>query len=329
MPNGQTGEPVVITKPKSLFDNKKRITLAIVALSIVTIVTIVFLSYLGLIPLSRFLTKQVIAEVNGEKIYSDELEDVKGLFSYLRAKDPKSPEIKTEALNFVIDRRLLDKEAKKRGLDVSEVVNKRYEASIRQYGNQQKLAETVQTNLSTYKIYLFDQAIREKLALSAVKWSTVDYLSIRYLWNSIPESEEQDFKQIASKKIQDYYQKIKSGLDIREAIKQRCLDSKINFFPFMEHRKIYTTTFNGQTCWEQQIGITVSHNTNPEWGDDWLKEVFKLAKGEISPVITLEKPAVGIYFIVKVLDQGGDNVLSIGQLMDNLRTANSIKIYLK
>lgn len=264
--------------------------------------------------------KDIAVQVDNELVSKMELTNSQGLFSYLLNKDKNDPTIIQTALDFIINRRLLTKEATKRNLlaRAGQIANQRF---------SEKTAATLPVDLTIYKNYLLDQAIREVLIKETAQWRTVDYLSIRYLWHQNPGQEEIALKKTAGSKIQDYYTKIKNGLDIRAAIKERCQDSSINYLPFDQHLRVYTDTFNGNTCREQRINSKVGKDFNPEWGDQWLTQVFKLHKGETSNILTLEEPAVGVYFVVKVLDEGGQDVPSIDSLLKNLRSVSKITIY--
>ena len=327
MPNGQLipePQPIVMVKPKTpYYRSPKFISLGLAA--ILLIFSLVLLNYFGIIHLTS--KKQLIAQVNGEKLYKDQLEQAKGLFATLRSKDRQDPEVAKEALDFLIEQSLLDKEAQKRAIGVSELVNSRFEASISQYGGQKQLEQTFQTDGSTYKAYLTNQAIRQALEPIATKWRVVDYLSIRYLWNEDSQPEEKEYKNTALEKAQQFYQKIQAGLDIREAIKQRCQDPKINYLPFEDHNQIYLKTFNGTDCREQRINFKVSKDTNPDWGDDWLKLVFQLRQGELSPVIDYSRFGVGLFFIIKVLDEGTGDAFSVSDLVNHLKEVSDVKIY--
>lgn len=268
-----------------------------------------------------------VALVGGETVGRAELEKAKGLFSYL---DKKASDqiIGQRALDFVINRRLLEKEAQNRGVldKAKETANKRYYAFLAQNTNVQTLVTAAKTDSNTLKSYFLNQAIEEELEPLVTKWRVIDYLSIRYLWHNNPEQEEINFKEIAKTKIEEYYNKIQGGLDMKQAIKQRCQDSTIDYFPFQEHSKISRNTFDGEICREQRINLKVSEDTNKEWGEKWLTEVFKLHKGNLSPVIKFEDPAVGMYFIIKVLDEGG-KYSSMSELVNNLRTENRVNVY--
>lgn len=322
MPNN---EPVVITKPPTFFFRHKFLIFAAIAVFLL-IFSLVLLNYFDIIRLTS--KRQLIAQVNGEKLYQDQLEQAKGLFATLRSKDGNDPDVKKEALNFIIDSRLLEKEAKKRGIDVSTTVSSRSRGSISQYGSQKNLEESLHTSSATYQNYLSYQAIQEALIYSEVRWKLIDLFSIRYLFDDNAPPEEKKYKEIVDKKIQEYYTKIKNGLDIRQAIKERCKNQEINFLPYEPDNKIYTVSFNGTVCREQNIDLKISKDTNPLWGDEWLKQIFeKTKKGEISPIINFTSQNVGIYFIVKVLDEGGD-VSSLDTLINNLRNSAVIKLYI-
>lgn len=328
MPNGQVGEPVVITKPPSLlkkFINNLKVNRwkIIPLVGGVILFLVILLNYLG-IPTQQ----NVVAIVDNEKIYRAELENVKGLFSSLHSKDKNDPEIKKEALDFIIDRRLLEKEVQKRGINISSLVDKRFDASISQYGDIKNLEQTLNTDSTIYRAYLTSQAIKEVLEPVSIQWRILDYLSIRYLWNDEGKPEEQNYKKIAQRKAEEYYQKIKAGLNIKEAIKQRCRSSEINYLPFEEHHKIYLNTFDGKICREQRINFKVSKDTNPEWGDDWLKKVFELNKG-LNPIMDFSKPGVGLFFIINILEEGQGTSFSLEDLIKNLRSQSNIKIYEK
>lgn len=329
MPNylSQLTQPAQVSLPQSNFSNQKPrfFILVTLLLAVIAIITIILLNYFGLISISRYIPQlkflpvkvMIIAEVNGQKIYKDELENAKVLFSTLDGKDRSDPEVAKKALDFVIDTRLLAEEARKRGVDISETVEKRFQASTEMYG----------ATAQTYKNYLLNQAIKEALIPIAVQWRLVDYLSIRYIWNVNVGAEEAVFKETAFKKAQEYYNKIINGLDIREAIKQRCQDPAIDYYPFEDHLKVYSKTFDGKICREQRLDFYVSKENNPDW-DEWLKEVFKYHKGEVSKIIQYEKkPSLGMYFIVKILDEGQGTAFSIDELIQNLGKTANIKIY--
>ncbi len=336
MPNE---EPVVVTSPKPFFSKKPKIT-ALFLGCILLIISLFLLNQFGIISISKYISspkpsqvaEKVIAEVDDEKIYPKELEDAKGLFSSLRGKNATDSAVQKEALDFVINYRLLKKEAKKRNLDVTGKVNERLTNSIGQFANQKNLESNFHTNIATYTNYLLYQTVKEAIEPSVSQWRVVDYLSIRYLWHDNPETEEKEFKKIASNKIQEYHQKIKNGFDIKEAIKQRCKDPTIDYLPYLYddkyyHIKIYPQTFDGQVCRDQRINSKLSKDTNPDWGDGFLKEVFKYHKGELSPVIDFSKENVGMFFIVKVLDEGVGNNFSFDDFMEGLKKEARIKIY--
>ncbi|MCL5969982.1 MAG: SurA N-terminal domain-containing protein [Patescibacteria group bacterium] len=268
-----------------------------------------------------------VASVGNESISKAELEKAKGLFSSLDQK-ASNQAINQKALDFVIDRRLLQKEAEKRGVlsEAKEIANNRYNAYIAQYRPGQSSNGLSATNNDTLKNYFLNLVIKEKFESSVIKWRKVDYLSVRYLWHNNPGEEEIAFKNIAKNKIDEYYNKISNGLDIQEAIKKRCNDAVVNFLPFGDHIKIYNNTFDGKICREQRIEIIVNQDTNKEWGNKWLNEVFKLHKGDLSKVINFEEPATGLYFIIKVLDEGGE-YSSISDLVTNLKAKEKVNIY--
>lgn len=289
----------------------------IAAAVLLFIVIILILNYIRSLPAKP----KVIAEVNGEKIYLAEYEAAKGLFS-------ADPQVKKAALDFIIDRRLLTKEAESRAIDVTQTTSNRLQASIAQYGDEKNLEKGVNTDIATYQNFLTYQAIKEVLISSAIKWKVIDVFSIRYLYDDNAPPEEKKYKEVADKKIQEYYTKIKNGLDIREAIKERCKDPQINFLPYQTDTKVYTTSFNGTTCREQEVNLRISKDTNQLWGEQWLKQIFETTKkGEVSSIIDFTNKNVGIYFIVKVLDEGGD-IFSIDELIDNLKKSAKIKVYL-
>lgn len=337
MPNTQ---PISVTPPiptpLPLPNNDKRPKIALI--SVVVVIILLFftllLNYLGLISLSSpfsFLPtqNQVVIEVAEEKIYKKELDNVKALFAFFEKKKTQDPSIVKEATDFVINRRLLEKEAKKRSIDISKIVAARFTASLKQYGSEENLEKALNTNSSTYKNYLTYQALKEFFISSTIKWKIVDVFSIRYLYDDNAPVEEKNYKEVVDKKIQQYYTKIKDGLDIREAIKERCSDKEINFLPYDPNNKVYTTGFNGKICREQNIDLKVSKNTNSLWGEKWLQQIFETTKkGEISPIIDFTNKNIGMYFIVKVLDEGGDS-LSFDDLISALRSSTNIKFYLK
>lgn len=328
MPNSQVGEPIVITKPSSSFQkliNSLKVNKWKVAPFVAGVILflVILLNYLG-IPAQQ----NVVAIVNNEKIYKAELEAAKGFFSNLHSKDKNDPEIKKEALDFIIDRRLLEKDAQKRGVDISSLVDKRFNASITQYGDIKKLEETLNTDSATYRAYLTSQTIKEALEPVSTQWRILDYLSIRYLWNDNAELEEQNYKKVAQRKAEEYYQRIQAGLDIKEAIRLRCRAPEINYLPFEDHHKIYLNTFDGKICREQRINFKISKETNPEWGDDWLREVFKLKKG-LNPIMDFSKSGVGMFFIINVLEESQGTSFSLEDLIKNLKSESNIKIYEK
>lgn len=265
------------------------------------------------------IPKDSVAKANNEFITKTELEKVKGFFSYIRGKEATDSAVREEALDFVINRRLLQKEAEKRGIlsSVSKVANERFAST----------EKALQTDLVIYKTYLQYVAIKEALIPIATRFEVIDYLSIRYLYDDNASSSEKQYKEIVDKKIQEYYQQIQQGLDIREAIKKRCLDKEINSLPYDKSNKIYTTTFNGTSCREQAVNLRVSKDTNPLWGEVWLKLVFeKTKKNQLSPIITYTSKNVGMYFIIKVLDKGGE-FFSLDELVASLRSTNNVRIY--
>lgn len=265
------------------------------------------------------IPKDSVAKVNNEFIKKAEFEKAKGFFSYIRGKEATDSAVKKEALEFIIDRRLLQKEAEKRGIlrNAEKVANERFAST----------EKTLQTDLATYKTYLQYVAIKEALIPLATRFEVIDCLSIRYLYDDNAPPSEGQYKEIVDKKIQEYYQEIQQGLDIREAIKKRCQDPEINFLPYDKSNKIYTTTFNGTSCREQAVNLRVNKDTNPVWGDAWLKLVFeKTKKGQISSIITYTSKNVGMYFIIKVLDKGGE-FFSLDELVASLKSANNVRIY--
>lgn len=283
-----------------------------------------YISFLSFLPTQH----SIVAEVNGQKIYSDELDQTKSFFSLLNTKNANDPVIKKGALDFLIETTLLEKEAKRRNIDVSSIINARYNGSISQYGSQNALEKAVKTDSATYKKYLKNQAIKDALKPLATQWKLIDYFSIRYLYDDNAPPKEKEYKDVVDKKIQEYYTKIKNGLDIREAIRQRCQDPEINFLPYDTNNKVYTTGFNGTTCREQIINVTINKDSNSIWGDTWLKEVFaKTKKDEISPIIDFKSKNIGMYFIVKELNEGGGIFFSMEELINSLKATSIIKIY--
>lgn len=268
-----------------------------------------------------------IAKVNNEEINQAEISGVAQLLIHLDEKEATDSAITKKALDYSINRRLLKKEADDQKLTsaAQSVADQRFAHLVIQSGNENTMIQKTGTDITTYKNYLLDQAIKEALQANASQWALVDYLSIRYLWHNTPEEEEINFQKIAENKINDYYLQIKEGLDIKEAIKKRCQDQSINPLPFGNHLKIYSTTFDKTICREQRVNYKVGQDANKEWGEDWLQQVYQIPVGATSAVIKYEKPATGLYFIIKVLDKGG-NVLSLDDLITKLRAGNTILI---
>ncbi|MCL4387290.1 SurA N-terminal domain-containing protein, partial [Patescibacteria group bacterium] len=136
-----------------------------------------------------------VAQINGQTINKDELEKAKGLFSYLKNKNAEDQKVKDEAMNFLIERRLLENEARKRGIfdKASTIANQRTDNLIAQYQDQKEAEKVLNIDMGTYRNYALNEAIKEGLEPIITKWRVVDYLSIRYLWHNAPELEELAF----------------------------------------------------------------------------------------------------------------------------------------
>lgn len=298
----------------------------------VIVIVILLLNYFQIINLRRvsslfsFIPQKrfVIANVNGESIFNDEVDHAIGLFTYF-GKNKKSSEIKKDAIQFVINRRLLQKYVQEQNIDVSSTVAKRYNASLFQYTNAANLERVFNTDANTYKNYLTYNALQEKLSSSIIQWRIVDYLSVHYKWDESEGTKEgEEYKKTALKKIKQYYSDLTSGVPIRTLVKQRCKDPEINYLPFQDHYKLYEKTFDGTVCQEQRVNFTVSKDTNPEWGNEWLEKVMRYHKGEISQIITIDKP-VGLYFLIKILDEGG-NISSFDNLLSTLKSKYNVSV---
>lgn len=306
----------------------------------VFIIIIIIISLVGLVASVYLVKQQQIlkskatdipstdwkAKVNDEEISQIEVSQATQLLAYLAGKGTADSGIIKEALDYSINRRLLKKEADRQNLTnaTQSVADQRFANLVAQNSGEDSIVQTTGADIITYKNYFLDQAIREALQANVSKWALVDYLSIRYLWHNNPEEEEINFQKIAEDKINDYYLQIQEGLDIKEAIKLRCQDPSIDQLPFGNHLKMYSTTFDDKTiCREQRVNYKVGQDANKEWGEDWLEEVYQTPVGSTSKVNKYEKPAVGIYFIVKVLDKGG-NAISLDDLIIKLRASNTI-----
>lgn len=313
----------------------KNLKTFLIVIFVLVILVIIVLSLSKSSVLKSLIPPKIVAEVNGEKIYSPELEKANGLFATLEQKNKNDPTVREHALNFLIENRLLKKEAAKRGL--LEIIETSAEtllnSSLTGHGGQQGLENNFHTDIATFKSYLLNSSLINLFKTQTTEWATIDALSIRYLFRTNPPSEDLAYKKIVDKKIQEYYSKIKNGLSVREAIKERCLDPELDYFPAdrgstSDQRPVpYSGSFDGNSCREQLLNQTVSEDTNPIWGDEWLKEVFKIPKGEVSQIITLEKSGTGLYFIVKVTDKGGGNYFSVEDLIKELKNKSQIKIY--
>lgn len=279
----------------------------------------------------QIIPEDAVASVGDEFITKAQYDKALGMYSYILKKAIADPQVRQAALNFVTDSRLLLKEAEKRGItqQVGELAETRFAAAKAPHASLEEAEKTWQTDEVTYKSYFLYRTILQELEPLATKWRIVDYLSIRYLWHENPQEEELAFKTVAEGKINEYYNKILSGLDIEEAIRQRCLDPEIDYLPFGENLPVYRETLENGVCREQRINEKVSKDTNPDWGDRFLSEVFKLQDGQLSPIIVYEEPALGMYFIIKVVEDGGGEYFSMKSLISKLRTENNVLTFIQ
>lgn len=297
------------------------------------------------VPLTLFLVKQnqdirqrasseknyadVVAQVGNEYISKSELNKEKNLFAKLENKQVTESAVAKKALDFAIEQKLLRKEAQKKGVltKAENTADQRFNGMFNQYGSLSSLEKNVGTDSQTYKNYLTTLAIEENLEPLEIQWKVIDYLSIRYSYDDNATPEEKQYAEIVDQKIQEYYNKIKNGMDIREAIKQRCLDPEINYLPYSPSNNVYTKGFNGTTCREQAVNLKVSKDTNPVWGDAWLKQIFEQTKkGQVSGIIDFKDKNIGMYFIVKVIDEGG-KYFSKQDLINNLKKTSNIQVF--
>lgn len=276
-------------------------------------------------------SEEIVAQVNGDKITISEFNQTKHFFANLSNKPENDPEVGKQALKFVIEHRLLKKYVADKGIldQINQVANTRFE-----YITQNAAIATDQATLSLttqdkniYNKYVLDQAIREQLKQSAIKWKDIHFLSIRYHFDDNDMDKEKSYKLTVERKIKEYQAMIKDEESLKEAIKKRCQDKDINYLPYEISNKVYTASFNGTICREQAVNLKISTSTNPMFGSNWLKKVFESTKkGEISPIIDYTDTNLGMYFIVYEIDEGGESI-SLDELINTLKASNNIQIY--
>ncbi len=273
----------------------------------------------------------IAAQVNNQSIASTDYEKAKSLMAILKKKPENDNAVKKEALSVLIDSQLIEKDLEKDKLksEIQNLADQRYKnLSYQAKATQDKnLGPLLKQDPKILKSYLFLQAAKERLGKEKAQWAVIDYVSIRYLWHKEPKQEEIGFKNTAAKKIKEYSDMLQGGSSIGDVIRLRCQNNELNYLPFETHLKAYSMGFDGKLCREQRLNFKVSKDTNPEWGDAWLKQVLSLEENKTSEILNFESGNVGFYYLVKVNKKGIGTFFSFSDYLNSLRVKNSVKIY--
>lgn len=316
-------------------------------LLLVILAAVVILAIAGLFIWQKTkIPKDLVAVINGEKIYKPEYEDARKIISWSE-NTTEEAQLKKAAIDHVIEKRLLAKEAQKQGLDKKEELNnlfsQRVETSMNFFGSKEGLISYLKiSDYKNYEDYLRNIIYKDYFSENIIWWKKVNFLSVRFSWNDPMSAEEAEYRKVADEKIAEYYQKlIDEGLTFQEIVKQRCNDPEINYRPMSGGGKTVIYKPDDKTllqpdvylgsCLEQGLDIKITKE-NPGWLDlQFLAEVKKLKKSEVSNIFAL-KTAGGdpfAYIFIQVADESPFPYASADEMISALKNEAKVKIYEK